>query len=198
MRLPFAITGPLRTDRLVLRPFASTDVEALLPIHADPDAVRYVPYPPRDRAAVELVLVRKVGNTSLEHDGDLLELAAVRDDTGELIGDLLLALRSVEHATLEVGYIFAGRQTGHGYATEAVRALLELSFGLLEARRVVARVDTRNGRSRALLVRLGFRQEAELIENEWFKGELSSEADYAVLAREWAERQAAFGSQQTG
>jgi RimJ/RimL family protein N-acetyltransferase len=180
------LTGPLPTDRLLLRPFASRDVEALLPIHSDQEAVRYVPYPPRDRAAVEQVLVRKIGNTGLAVDGDLLELAAVRADTGELIGDLLLALRSAEHATLEVGYIFAGAQTGHGYASEAVRALLALSFDVLEARRVVARVDTRNGRSRALLTRLGFRQEAELIENEWFKGELSSEADYAMLAREWA------------
>ena len=198
MRLPFTLAGPLRTERLVLRPFASLDVEALSPIHSDPDAVRYVPYAPRDRVGVEQVLVRKLGNTSLASDGDLLELAAVRADTGELIGDLLLALRSVEHGTLEVGYIFAGSQTGHGYATEAVRALLALSFDLLEARRVVARVDTRNVRSRALLTRLDFRQEAELIENEWFKGELSSEADYAMLAREWSGRRAVFGSDGSG
>ena len=32
------------------------------------------------------------------------------------------------------------------------------------------------------------RLEAELIENEWFKGELTSEVDYAVLSREWPTR----------
>jgi RimJ/RimL family protein N-acetyltransferase len=48
----------------------------------------------------------------------------------------------------------------------------------------VARVDARNTASRALLERLGMRQEANLIENEWIKGELTSEVDYAVLARE--------------
>ena len=26
---------------------------------------------------------------------------------------------------------------------------------------------------------------AELVENEWFKGELSTEVDFAVLSREW-------------
>ena len=32
----------------------------------------------------------------------------------------------------------------------------------------------------------GLRAEAHLVEDEWFKGELTSEDDYAVLAREWA------------
>ncbi len=66
-----------------------------------------------------------------------------------------------------------------------MRALLDLAFHRLGARRVVARVDERNMPSRALLERLGVRQEAHLVENEWFKGELTSEVDYAVLAREW-------------
>jgi RimJ/RimL family protein N-acetyltransferase len=98
----------------------------------------------------------------------------------------VLALRSVEHETLEVGYIFSPAHGGRGYATEAVRALLDLAFGAFGARRVVARVDARNAPSRQLLERLGVRLEAHLVENEWFKGELTSEVDYAVLAREWA------------
>jgi len=73
---------------------------------------------------------------------------------------------------VEVGYIFSPAYSRQGYATEAVRALLEVAFFELGARRVVARVDARNTASRALLERLGMRQEA-------------SEVDYAVLAREW-------------
>ena len=29
------------------------------------------------------------------------------------------------------------------------------------------------------------RQEAVLVENEWFKGEWSTEVDFAILDREW-------------
>ena len=50
----------------------------------------------------------------------------------------------------------------------------------------MARVDERNQRSRALLERVGMRREAHLIENEWVKGELTSEVDYAMLSREWS------------
>ena len=184
MDLPLTPALPVRTPRLVLRAFRPDDLDALFTIHSDPVAVRYVPYQPRDRDGTATVLERKVGSTALREEGDLLELAATLED-GTLVGDLLLVLRSVEHETLEVGYIFSPAHGGRGYATEAVRALLDLAFRELGARRVVARVDARNTASRALLERLGVRLEAHLVENEWFKGELGSEVDYAVLSREW-------------
>jgi RimJ/RimL family protein N-acetyltransferase len=183
--LPVAPALPLRTERLVLRQFDPGDLEPLLVFHADPEAVRYVPFPPRDRAAVASVLERKTSSTGFKVEGDLVELAVTLAGPGTLVGDVLLALRSLEHQTVEVGYIFAPGHGGQGYATEAVRALLDLAFGPLGARRVTARVDARNVRSRALLERLGVRQEAYLVENEWFKGELTSEVDYGLLAREW-------------
>lgn len=185
MRLPATPTLPIETRRLSLRPFHADDLDALLVFHSDAEAVRFVPYGPRSRDEVDAVLARKITGTSLQEENDRLELAVVRRDTGELIGDVLLALRQPEHETLEVGYIFSPAHAGQGYATEAVRALLDLAFGEIGARRVVARVDTRNTASLALLRRLGVRQEALLVENEWFKGELSSEADFGILSREW-------------
>jgi RimJ/RimL family protein N-acetyltransferase len=185
VQLPVALALPVRTERLVLRPFSTDDVDPLYAFHSDPDAVRYVPYPPRTREQVVEVLRRKVANTGLAQEGDLLELAVVRAADQVLIGDVLLALRSVDHQTLEVGYIFAPSAGGQGYATETVRALVDLAFGPVGARRIIARVDARNRPSAALLERLGFRLEAHLVENEWFKGELSSELDYALLSREW-------------
>ena len=190
---------PIETARLRLRAFVADDLNALLVFHGDAESVRYVPYEPRDRAALEPVLARKITGTTLAGQDDRLELAAVRRDTGELIGDVLLALRAPEHGTLEVGYIFSPAHTGQGFATEAVRALLDLAFGELGARRVIARVDPRNVGSMAVLRRVGLRQEALLIENEYFKGELGDEADFAILAREWHARdEAAPGSRDDG
>lgn len=102
---------PLSAPRLVLRAFTPDDADALLVSHGDPESVRYVPYPPRDRDAVVKVLERKVNSTALRADGDLLELAAELAN-GSVIGDLLVVLQSVEHGTVEVGYIFSPAHAG--------------------------------------------------------------------------------------
>jgi RimJ/RimL family protein N-acetyltransferase len=39
--------------------------------------------------------------------------------------------------------------------------------------------------------RLGMRQEARLVHNEFFKGEWSTELDFAMLAGEWHARRTA-------
>ena len=76
---------------------------------------------------------------------------------------------------------------GRGLATEGSRHLLELAFGPLGLRRVVARLDARNTASAAVLARLGMRHEAHLVENELFKGEWGDEDQFAILRREWHE-----------
>jgi RimJ/RimL family protein N-acetyltransferase len=74
---------------------------------------------------------------------------------------------------------------GHGYATEAAAAILELAFGTYGLHRVYGCVEPRNTASARVLERLGMRKEAQLVENGWGKGEWRSEAVYAILAREW-------------
>ena len=186
--LPFTPELPVTTARLCLRAFSHDDFAALLAFHSLPDAVRYVPFEPRTPESMSAALDSKVAGSLLQREGDHLDLAVTTHD-GLLVGDLVLILRAEQDQTVEVGYLFDPAHGGQGYATEAVRALLGMAFGQLGARRAVARIDVRNLPSRRLCERLGLRQEAHLIENEWVKEELTSEVDYALLAREWDAQQ---------
>jgi RimJ/RimL family protein N-acetyltransferase len=187
MRLPFTPVLPVRTARLLLREFRLDDYGALLPFHSDPANVLYVPFGPRTPDEMRVALGKKIAGTTLAAAGDHLDLAATLHD-GTVVGDLVVMLHDVEHGNVEAGWIFDPKHSRQGYATEAVRALLDLVFGDLQARRVVARVEARNTPSLRLCERVGMRQEAHLVENEVFKGELSSEIDFAVLSREWSAR----------
>ena len=64
--------------------------------------------------------------------------------------------------------------------------MLRIGFDELGLHRVVGRLDARNGASARVLERLGMRREALLVDNEWVKGEWTSELAYALLAEEWA------------
>ncbi|HKC26930.1 MAG TPA: GNAT family N-acetyltransferase [Jatrophihabitans sp.] len=178
---------PIVTERLLLRPLdPATDVEAVYAYQSRPDVCRHIPYQPRTREQVtERLADPERTSSTIENEGDVISLAVVVRETGELVGDVILFYRSAEHRAGEIGYVLNPNFHGNGYATEASRALLGLAFGGLGLHRVIARIDARNDASAAVLRRLGMRQEAVLIENEWFKGEWTTEIDFAILAHEW-------------
>jgi RimJ/RimL family protein N-acetyltransferase len=67
---------------------------------------------------------------------------------------------------VEIGYWCRTSFTGHGYITEAVRAITSLAFDALGARRVEIRCDPGNLKSARVAERAGFRLEATLHNNE--------------------------------
>jgi RimJ/RimL family protein N-acetyltransferase len=187
---------PIETARLLLRPLdPSTDVDAVHAYQSRADVCRYIPYSPRTRdEVVERLTDPERTRSTLDHAGQVINVAVVRRDTGELIGDVVLFWTSAEHRSGEIGYVFNPEHHGHGFATETGEALLALAFDGLDLHRVIARIDQRNASSAAVLRRLGMRAEAVLVENEWFKGEWTNEVDFAILAAEWRARTSAATS----
>ena len=181
----FELTGPVETERLLLRPFAAGDFDAVFAMQSRPDVARYLYWEARTEAEVRAALERKIGGVAIRSEGDALFLAAVLKTTDEVVGDVVLEYVSREHRTGEIGYIVHPDHQGHGYATEAMAVLLRLAFDELDLHRVIGRVEARNAPSARVLEKLGMRQEAHLVENEYVKGEWQSELVYAILDREW-------------
>jgi RimJ/RimL family protein N-acetyltransferase len=178
---------PIETERLLLRPLdPATDVDAVHAYQSREDVCRYIPYPPRTAEVIaERLADPDRTRSTLDAEGQVISLAVVVRSTGELVGDVILVWSSAEHHSGEIGYVFNPAHHGHGYATETGRALLALAFDGLHLHRVIGRIDERNTASGAVLRRIGMRQEAVLVENEWFKGEWTTEIDFAILADEW-------------
>src|SRR3954462_2554103 len=138
---------PVGPARLSLRPLTTADVDALLAYRSLPEVCRYVPFEPMTRAVVSDRLTTLWANTALTDEGQALTLGVELAATGQLIGDVVLFWHSREHRGGEIGYVLHPDFGGHGYATEAVRALLGLGFDELGLHRIVARIDERNGPS---------------------------------------------------
>ena len=181
---------PIRTERLLLRPYAHADVDALYAYQRLPEVHRYLYSEPRSRSEVEAMVAERAGVGSLTEEGHAICLVADLAQTGELVGDCILFWRSEEHEQGEVGYVFNPAYHGRGLATEAVGALLSLGFEGLGMHRIAGHLDARNTASARVLERAGLRREAHLVENEFVKGEWTDELIYAILRSEWAARQA--------
>ncbi|GAA4594650.1 RimJ/RimL family protein N-acetyltransferase [Actinoplanes octamycinicus] len=181
-------TYPIRTGRLLLRPLTEADAGALLAYRNRPEVCRYVPFEPMTPEVIAERLRTYWAATALTDEGQSLTLGVEVAGTGQLAGDVVLFWHSRQHRGGEIGYVLHPDFAGRGYATEAAEAMLRLGFEELGLHRIIGRIDERNEPSARVLRRLGMRQEARLVHNELFKGEWSTELDFAMLSDEWFAR----------
>ncbi len=182
------LEAPLVTRRLLLRPFRTEDADALYDLRSRPEVLRHLYWPPATPDGVRDVVAQRLTMTTLAADGDYLVLAVEVADTGRFIGEVDLGLVSTEHGHGEIGVILHPSAQGHGYATEAAGALLDLAFGALKLHRVSAQTNAGNQASARAMLRLGMRQEGHLRECVRFAGQWHDELVFAILAGEWAGR----------
>ncbi len=175
---------PIDTARLRLRPVALDDLAALHAIQSREDVTRWLYIGPRTEDTVREALESQIARAADAPETGVA-LAVVIRESGELIGHLTLTVVAPDHRGGEIGFMFHPDHHGRGYATEAARSLLELAFSGYGLHRVVGRAEPRNVASVRVLEKLGMRQEALFVENEWVKGEWQSEVVLALLAREW-------------
>jgi RimJ/RimL family protein N-acetyltransferase len=175
----------LRTERLLLRPLSKSDVDAMVAYRSRVDVCRYVPFTPMSHDDVAERIAGQWARTELTDEGQALTLGVELVETGRLVGDVVLFWHSRLHGGGELGYVLNPDDGGQGYATEAASAMVRFGFEVVGLHRIVARVDERNTSSARLVGRLGMRQEARLMHNEFFKGEWTTELDFAILADEW-------------
>jgi RimJ/RimL family protein N-acetyltransferase len=176
---------PLRTARLLLRAFTSDDVDAVWTYQREPAVAQYMPWEPRDREQCAAAVEQMARETTLAQEGDCLCLAAVRRDSGILVGQVELVWVSEHHREGEIGYVLDPRHHGRGFATEAAHAMLRVGFEQLGLHRVVGRCLAPNTASAALLQRLGMRREAHFRRNALVKGDWTDELVFAVLRDDW-------------
>jgi RimJ/RimL family protein N-acetyltransferase len=153
----------LLTERLILRPLAMSDAEALLQLHQDAGMMRYFddghPY---SREESRTWLEWHVGMWDLE---GFSFFAALLRASGSLIGwiglNKVLDDPALDGCT-EVGWFIERRHWGEGLATEGARAALAFGFGTLGLDRILARYRTDNVASGRVMEKIGMRRWKEI------------------------------------
>ena len=181
------VSLPITTERLVLRSFRPEDVDDVLSYRSVPDVVRYIPGGPKTREQVVDMIAHSATAGLIDDKHTHVTLAVELD--GRVVGDLLIHLDGLDGADgrqVELGWVFAPDVHGHGYATEAARALATAAFAEVGAHRVWAQLEPANTASSGICERLGMRREALFENASWFKGRWTDLAVYAIRADEWS------------
>jgi RimJ/RimL family protein N-acetyltransferase len=150
----------LRTDRLLLRRWTRDDRDIFAQINADPEVMRYRFKPLARHESDDLI--EKI-EASFDHCG-FGQWAVERIEDERVIG--FTGLEVAEDDALfappvHIGWHLARDAWGHGYATEGATAVLDYVFDVIGVPEVVAHTTTANGRSQAVMRRLGMRHNTD-------------------------------------
>ena len=162
----------LETDRLLLRPPVPEDAEALAPLYADPEVMRYL----GDGRTLEREETERSVRRMIEAwkaDGFGL-FTTVRKKDEAVVGRVGLIVWNPETwqttrtgadgpTELEVGYTLGRPFWGRGYATEAAAAARDFAVGRLGARRLIALIIYGNDASQNVARKLGFEYERDIV-----------------------------------
>jgi RimJ/RimL family protein N-acetyltransferase len=132
----------LRTERLRLRRSQPEDAEAISAYRSDPEVRAHQGWrdtsPDYIRTEIEEMLGRTPGEP-----GGWIQFTVETSDSRELVGDVGMRVDD-EPGVVLVGYTISPTYQGHGYATEAVQALVDYAFDTLGADLVRAYAEASN------------------------------------------------------
>jgi RimJ/RimL family protein N-acetyltransferase len=144
----------IETQRLWLRWPRSSDAAAITSFAGLPEVAQLtaaIPHPYPKGEAERFILKARADNAR----GAALNLAMMQKSGARRIIGLVSAAPEMP-AALEIGYILAPPMWGKGFATEAIRALVDTLFRVTMASRLTANSRVHNAASRRALEKAGF------------------------------------------
>ncbi|MET0211160.1 MAG: GNAT family protein [Burkholderiaceae bacterium] len=171
------------TERLILRAPREADLAAFLAYRNHPANCRYQGLEATD-AARAAAFLRAQATLDLAAGDCWMMCALERRADGRMIGEVGMYIGGAQSSG-DIGWSIHPDFQGHGYATEAARALLDYAFGTRGLHRVTANGDARNGASTRVMERLGMRREGFFLQSRLADGAWQDEVRYALLREEW-------------
>ena len=150
---------PIVTPRLTIRPFVAGDAGPMMAVYGHPGVMRYIPGGPLpDVDAVRAIMDEQI-LAQAERGYAYYAVELIAD--GSVIGDAGFGLFEPT-GDVELGYTFARRAWGVGYATEAAAACLEAALAGLDVPRVIAVAEVENVASHRVAESIGMRRDGEI------------------------------------
>jgi len=148
---------PIHTQRLVLRPFETGDVQGIAEMLSDPETTRWIGGVKTATEAAASVMRMK---ESFKGRG-WGTLAVIVKDTSQCVG--YCGVRPLACTQeVEIAFGLAKAYWRRGYGTEAATACIDATFRALPLDSIVATVYPDNSGSIAVLKKLGMREESRV------------------------------------
>jgi RimJ/RimL family protein N-acetyltransferase len=178
-------TTGLCTERLLLRPVRDEDVDRILEYRNLPEVTRWLLRTEVDPPSLRSAWQRAAANPDDHSRAVVLDGVVIGTVSLELV-DGMGQPGMPPRTEAELGYLFDPAYGGHGYASEAVAAVVAYAFDALGVRRITAGCFADNLASVRVLEKVGMRREQHGVGDSWHAehGWVDG-CTYALLADTW-------------
>lgn len=177
-------TKQLETDRLILRRFVSEDADAMYRNWASDDEVtKYLVWPTHLNLETSQQVLDDWIN-SYSNDNYYQWAIVLKENGNEPIGSISVVNMKEQISMVHIGYCI-GRAWWHkGITSEALRAVMDFLFDVVDVNRIELRHDPRNPNSGKVMKKCGMKYEGTLRSSDWNNQGICDACYYALLKSE--------------
>lgn len=166
----------LSSQRITLRPFTSSDIEAVFSYRSLEQVAKYQywhPYSKEDAAS----FIKNNAGATLSLRDKWIGLLIVSKENNFTIGDCALKIKG---STAEVGFNISPKYQRQGFGKEALKLLINYAFNTAKVRQVFAITDSQNTASIKLLEDAAMQKDPSFKNQIMCKGLPSTEYKYIL------------------
>lgn len=176
-------TQRLETERLVLRRFVNEDALAMYKNWAaDEKVTKYLTWPPHSNQEVSQKVVE---DWVKAYDREsYYQWAIVLKEKGEPIGSIAVVRMNEDVSMVQIGYCIGKAWWHNGITSEALKAVIDFLFDIVDVNRIEGRHDPRNPNSGNVMKKSGMKYEGTLRSSDRNNQGICDVCYYALLKSE--------------
>jgi diamine N-acetyltransferase len=169
----------LETERLLLKPVEAEDLKYLLNLRWDQEVMNYLIHDP-------ISSKNQVDWFNNLNKKDLALSIFLKEDADlKIIGTIGLYEINARHQRAIWRIRLDPTQQGRGYATEAIKLLLDYGFNTLNLNKITSDSFADNEAIVRLTLKLGFKQEGLLVGHYFHKGKFGDAIQFGLLRKDF-------------
>ena len=174
----------LETKRTFIRPISEEDVGPFFMYKSNRNANKHQGWTPVTIEDAQAFIAKNP--KELNTPNTWFQLVIIEKTTNTLIGDIGVHFLEEDNPQCELGYTIAPKYQSQGFATEAVREVIDYLFTFLHKHRITASIDPENTSSIKLIEKLSFRLEGHFKKSLHINGVWVDDLVYSILRAEWS------------
>jgi len=177
-------TRVLETDRLILRRYEIGDAAAMYKNWAsDSEVTKYLMWQPHSSVTVSHSIIKEWLN-EYSNDNYYHWAILLKENGNEPIGDIAVVHMNEEVSMMHIGYCIGRNWWHQGITSEALNAVIDYLFDVVDVNRIESRHDPRNPNSGGVMKKCGMKYQGTLRSSDWNNQGICDACYYALLKSE--------------